>query len=87
MSGAVPATNGSHQVKTGMAKMKQILLSMTRLVTFPSFQQSWPSWPPGSLSLRRAAPRPAALQASTRERVLRGREARRDADARVISGV
>ncbi len=67
--------------------MKQVPLSTARLVTFPLFQQSWPSWPLGLLFWRRAAPGPAALQMSPRQRVSRDREARCDANARVISGV
>ena len=67
--------------------MKQVLTPMTRLVTSLLFQQPWTYWPLSSLFSRHGAARPVALLMSRRRRASQNREARRNADARVISGV
>ena len=87
MAYAIPAAISSHQLETGVAKMKQVPHLSTRLFTLPFLRQFWPSWLPGSAFLHRVAPRRAALGLPSCERVSRSREDRRDADVRVISGV
>ena len=66
--------------------MKSERLAISHRGEFSVGQQSWSSWMLRALS-GIVSPMGAMLQTSTRQRVFENRETRREADARVISGV